>query len=187
ADAGFADAGAVNAGVGLHFDGIFQDGRAGLDDLLPDSMVVFSKTEAVRAYDGSVLENNIVAQAAILAHDGVGVGEEVVSDDGVGVDDDVGQEGGVVSDNCAFADDDVGSDVGIAADFCGWGDDGGGVNAGRVLGLLIEEAHGFGEGEIGIRRAERGGGDIGKVGRDDDGSGVGGAGEGGVAWVGDEG
>ena len=34
-DAGFADGGAVDAGVGLDFDVVFEDGGAGLEDLVP--------------------------------------------------------------------------------------------------------------------------------------------------------
>ena len=34
-DAGFADGGAVDGGVGLDFDVVFEDGRAGLEDLVP--------------------------------------------------------------------------------------------------------------------------------------------------------
>ncbi len=65
--------------------------------------------------------------------------------------------------------------------------DGGGVNAGSVFRLTIEKLHGFGERQIRIRGAKRGGGDFGKIWRDDDRAGVGGAGQGRVSGVCDEG
>ncbi len=74
-DAGFADAGAVYAGVGLDLHGVFKNGRTGLHDLVPCSRVVFGKAEAVAADDSSVLQNDMVAETAVFADDGMGVGE----------------------------------------------------------------------------------------------------------------
>ncbi len=190
-DAGFADAGAVDAGVGLDFDVVFEDGGAGLLDLVPASAgldaCLFGEAEAVGSDDGSVLEDDVVAEAAVLADDGVGVGEEVVAGADVGIEDDVGQKGGVVADDDVLADDDVGADVGVRPDLCGGSDGGGAVDAGSVGGRLVEELDGAGEGEVGILDAQGGGGDLGEVRFDEDGGGLGGAGEGGVLGVGDEG
>ena len=69
---------------------------------------------------------------------------------------------------------------------CG-SDDGGGVDAGRVDRGRMQKSDGAREGEIGIREPEGGGGDLGKVGCDQDGGGLGGRGGGGIAGVGDEG
>ena len=101
ANPGLADAGAVHAGIGLDFDRVFENGRPGLDDLVPDSSLVFGKTKSVGADHGPVLQHNVVAEAAIFSNDGVSVGEEMASDGGLWVDDDVRQKGGVVSDNDA--------------------------------------------------------------------------------------
>ena len=42
------------------------------------------EAEAVGADDGAVLQDDVVAELAVLADDGVGVGEEVVADVSVG-------------------------------------------------------------------------------------------------------
>jgi len=99
-----------------NFDGVFEDGGAGLDDLVPGVVGLFGEAEAVGSDDGSVLQDDVVAELAVLADDGVGVGEEVVSGADVGVEDDVGEEGGVVAYRDVLADDCVGSDVGVYAD-----------------------------------------------------------------------
>ena len=73
------------------------------------------------------------------------------------------------------------------ADDGGGVDDSGGMNAGRVGRRLVEEAERAREGVIGILDAQGCGGDLLKLGLDEDGCGMGGAGERGVAEVGDEG
>ena len=156
-DAGFADGGAVDAGVGLDFDVVFEDDRAGLEDLVPGAVGLAGEAEAVGADDGAVLQDDVVAEVAVLADDGVGVGEEVIAGAGVGVEDDVGEDGGVVADGDVVADDGVGADVGVGSDAGGGGDGGGGVDAGRVGGGLVEELDGEGEGEVGVFDAEGGG------------------------------
>ena len=54
-DTSFADAGAVDAGVGLDFDVAYGRPLSGLHDLVPASGVVLGKAEAVGADDGPVL------------------------------------------------------------------------------------------------------------------------------------
>ena len=91
------------------------------------------------------------------------------------------------------AESDIGTDDGVCADVRavaddGRGiDDGGGMNSGRIGRRLIEEAERAREGVIGILDAQGCGGDFLKVGLDEDGGGVRGAGERGVAGIGDEG
>jgi hypothetical protein len=51
---------------------------------------VAGEAEAVRADDGAVLQDDVIAEAAALADDGVGVGEEVAANLRVRVDHDVG-------------------------------------------------------------------------------------------------
>ena len=84
-DAGLADGGAVDAGVGLDFDVVVENGGAGLEDLVPGAAfmtraVLAGEAEAVRPDDGAVLQQDIIAEAAVFAYDGVGVGEEAVAD-----------------------------------------------------------------------------------------------------------
>ena len=107
----------------------------------------------------------------------------MISDDGVRVDDDVRQNGGVVADDGAFAYDSVRCDMCVPSNFRRGMNDSGGMNARRVLGFLIKELHGFGEGKIRVCGAERGGGDLGKIGRRQDGSGPGRAGQRRISWV----
>ena len=182
-DAGFADGGAVDAGIGLNFDGVLEDCGAGLEDLVPGAVGLAGEAESISADDGAVLKDDVVAELAVLADYSVGVGEEIISGSDVGVDDDVRQKDGVVAEGDVVGDDDVGADVGVAPDFGSGGDDGGGVNAGGVRGRLVEELDGAGEGEVGVFDAEGGGGDFGEGWLDEDRRCLGGAGLGGVFWV----
>jgi len=79
ADAGFADGSAIDGGVGLNFHVVFQDGRAGLGNLVPRTVFLFGEAEAIGADDHSVLEQDAIADAAVFPHDGMGVGEEIVA------------------------------------------------------------------------------------------------------------
>ncbi len=186
-DAGLADSGAVDAGVGLDFDVVFDDDGAGLEDFVPGAIVLAGEAEAVGTDDDTVLQDDVVADAAELADDGVGVGEEVVSDGNVGVEDNVGKDDGVVADGDVVGDDGAGADVGVGSNGGGGCDDGGGMDAGRVNGRLVEEFDATGECQVGIFEAEGGGVDLGEVGFDEDGGGMGGTGEGCVLGIGDEG
>jgi hypothetical protein len=60
-NAGLADGGAVDAGVGLDFNGIFENCGAGLKNLVPGTVGLAGEAEAVGADDGSVLEDDVVA------------------------------------------------------------------------------------------------------------------------------
>ena len=186
-DAGFSDTGAIDAGICLNFHFVFKDCRAGLDDLVPAAGIVSGKTEAVSSDDCTVLQNYVVAEAAMFANDGVGVGEEVVSDDGAGVDDGVCQERRVGSDAGVAIDDNVRADVGVGSDLRGGVDYGSGMDSVFVAGWLIEELKSAGEGEVGVLRAEHGSGNGGEVFGDDDGGGASRAGGGGIFRVSDEG
>ena len=55
ADARFADGGAVDAGVGLNFDVVFEHGGARLDDFVPGAVLAFGEAEAVGSDDCAVL------------------------------------------------------------------------------------------------------------------------------------
>ena len=187
ADLGGADGGAVDGGVGLDIDAAAQIDGAGLRNLLPVSLLVLGEAEAVGADNCAVFKRYVIAEDAVFTDDGVGVGKEMIADLDAGVEDYVGQEGGVFSDADVGANDDVGADVRALADAGAGINDGGPVDAGGVYGRLVEEGQGAGEGEIGIRDAEGCGGDFLKFWINQDRCGVGFAGEGGVAGVGDEG
>src|SRR5712671_5480949 len=85
-DVGLSDAGAVDACVGLNFDIVLKRGHTGLHDLVPMSGIVFSKTEAVSADHGAILQDDVIAQSTILANYRMGVGEEILADAGAAVD-----------------------------------------------------------------------------------------------------
>jgi len=73
-DTGLSDGGAVDAGVCLDFYVIFEHGWAGLNDLVPFAVGLPGEAEAVCPDDGPVLQDNVVAEVAVLTDDRVGVG-----------------------------------------------------------------------------------------------------------------
>jgi hypothetical protein len=154
--AGFAHRGAVDAGVGLDFDVVFEDRRAGLDHFVPSAVFLFSKAQSVAADDGAGLEDYSVAYAAVFADHSVGVGEEIVADFGALIDGYETVQDCVLAHFYILVDEAVGTDVGAlgdsggSCDYCRW------VDAGFVLGWLVEEFQGLGEGKIGIGGAEGG-------------------------------
>ena len=91
-DAGFADGGAVNAGIRLHFDVVADDYRARLHNLVP-AFSVGRKAIAVRADHDSILQDDIVADAAELTHRRVRVGKKIIADLRSAVDHNMGQQG----------------------------------------------------------------------------------------------
>ena len=186
-DSRFAYRGAIDAGVGLDFDGVAEDCGAGLNDLGPAAVRALGKAEAVGADDGAILEHDVVAELAAFAHDSVGVGEEAVADADTVVENNVGEEDGVVADVAVLADDDIGADVRAEADAGGVADDGGAMNARRVGGCGVEVLDGTGPREVGIGGAEGGCLGGGEAGLDDEGGGASGAGLRGVLGVGNKG
>jgi hypothetical protein len=93
----------------------------------------------------------------------------------------------MISNDCVVADDDVGADVGVGADLGGGSDDGGGMYSWDVGGGFVEKLEGVGEGEVGIPDAEGCSGDLAEGGLDQNGGGLGGAGQRRVLGIGDEG
>ncbi len=88
-DAGLPDRGPVDARIGLHLDGIFKNRRPGLNDLVPATIRLTGKAEAVGSNNGSVLQNNIIAKVTVLPDNGVGMGEQIVARLRVGIEHDV--------------------------------------------------------------------------------------------------
>src|ERR1700682_5646179 len=77
--AGLAYAGSVDAGVGLDLGVALDYYVAGLDDFVPAGLVVFGEAEAVAAYYGSILEQDVVSYVAEFSDYRVGVGGEIVA------------------------------------------------------------------------------------------------------------
>ena len=153
ADAGFAYGGAVDAGVGLDLDVVFEDGGARLRHFVPGAVALFGITKAVGADDGAVLQDDAIAYAAVFADDGMGVGEEVVADFDALIDGDEAVEDGVVADLDVFVYEAIRADVGAFGNAGGACDDGGFMDAGGVLRCVVEEFDSVGEGEVRIAGA----------------------------------
>ncbi len=80
ADACFSDSRAVDAGIGLNFDVVFENGGAGLGHLVPRAVFLFGEAEAIGSDDHTILQHDAVADAAVLANDSVRVGEKMIAD-----------------------------------------------------------------------------------------------------------
>src|ERR1700689_5059743 len=145
------------------------------------------ETEAVGADYDSVLQENIVADAAVFADYGVCVRKEIVADLYAAINDDVREQHAVLADLDVLADDHVGAEVSAASNRCRGMDDCRRMHARGVMQRLVEEFEGLREAEIGILDAQRGCGDDGKAFGNNHGGGFGEPGGGGVLGGGDEG
>src|SRR2546430_7573911 len=91
-DVRLANTGAVNASVGLNFHVIFDHRRPGLDNFVPAAGVILGKTETIATNDHTVLQNDVITNAAVLAHDGMRVSKEAIADARATIDHDVCQQ-----------------------------------------------------------------------------------------------
>src|SRR5271155_255002 len=156
ADLRLADRGAVNGGVSLDFDVIADDGGARLTHFVPMAVRFAREAEAVAADDHPVLQQDAMAEAAILANAGVGVGEEIVADARAAINRDETVQDRVTTDLDVFVNETVGADVRADSDPGGACDDGRSVHARGVVRRGMEQLDGAGEIEIRVRRTKRG-------------------------------
>ena len=161
--AGFAYAGPVYAGIRLNLGFGSQDYVSRLHYFVPAGAVVFRKAEAVGADDGSILQEDVVAEVAELSDHGVGMREEIVAYLCSPVDHYMGEEDGVVSYNGVLVDHYVGSYVRVFAQGRFRMDYGGGMDSRGVSGRLIEKLYGLGPGEVGVVAAQHSGGQGGEI------------------------
>jgi hypothetical protein len=154
-DAGFANAGTVNAGVCLDFDVVFDDDWGGLGNLVPASIMSFGEAEAVGADDDAILQQNVVADAASFPDYGVGVREEVIADSYSAIEDDVRQQDGVVADLDILVNDYERADVSAASNLGSGMDGRRGVYSGGVEWRLVEQVESASETEVRILHAQR--------------------------------
>src|ERR1035437_1792998 len=138
-NARFANAGAVDAGVGLDLDFAFDDYVAGLDDLVPVAGVVLGKAESVGAYYGAILQDDVVSQSAEFPDYSVGVRKEIIADGYSAIDHYVSEQDGIVSDDDIFVDHYVGADVRVLAELRFGMNYGGGMDSGSVAWRLVEK------------------------------------------------
>ncbi len=108
---GRADAGAVDAGIGLDLDIAADAHRPGLRNLVPGAVIALGEAKAIAADHDPVLKNDAVAEHAALADDGMGMGEEITAHRHAGIEDDVGEQDRSLADPDAFTDDGIGADV----------------------------------------------------------------------------
>src|SRR5260370_3965432 len=137
-NASFPHRGAVDAGVGLDFDVIFQDGPPGLCEFVPGPVVLFRETESVSPNDHAVLENHAVADAAEFADNGVRVGKKAVTDLYAAIDGDEAVQHRIATDSRFLVDETIRTDVRSLSDAGTLGDHGGGSNTPGVPSLLIK-------------------------------------------------
>src|SRR5258707_9611782 len=127
-NAGFPHRCAVDAGVGLDFDVIFQDGPPRLRQFVPGPIFLFRETESVSTNDHPVLENHAVADAAEFADNGMRVGKEAVTDLYTAVDGDEAMQHRIAADSRFLVDETIRTDVRSLSDAGTLGDHGGGGN-----------------------------------------------------------
>ncbi len=159
-DAGFANRRTVDAGIGLDFYVVFKDGGTGLLNLVPRTLRLLGEAETIGSNDGSILQDDMIAELTVLTDDGVGVNEEIVSGVYMGVKNDVWEENGIVAEDDMVADNYIGPDVGVGADSGRGCDDGCGVDPRSIDGRRVEELDGLSEGEIWIFNAKCGCSDV---------------------------
>jgi hypothetical protein len=100
----FSNAGAIDAGIRLHFDVVLQHRRSGLDDFVPFARIVLGKSKTIGADHGAVLENNVVANHTVLSHDSMGMGEEVATNASACINHNVRQQRAMISNLDIFFD-----------------------------------------------------------------------------------
>src|SRR5712692_971291 len=127
-NASFPHRGAVDTGVGLDFDVIFQDGRPGLRQFVPGPIFLFRETESVSTNDHAVLENHAVADAAEFADNGMRVGKKAVADLHAAVDGDEAMQHRIAADSRFLVDETIRTDVRSLSDAGTLGDHCGGMN-----------------------------------------------------------
>src|SRR6266404_4254847 len=155
-DAGLADGRAIHAGVGLHFDVVFEDRGAGLQHFVPGAIFLLGEAEPVSTDNDAVLQDDAIANAAEFANDGVSVREEIVADLRAAINCNGAVKHGVAPDVSVFVDETVRADVRVIPDARAFRDDGGRMDSRSVLRWFIEKLDGVGKCKVGIGRAERG-------------------------------
>ena len=154
---------------------------------MPAAFVIFGEAEAVGAYDGSILKQNVVAQVTEFSYHRMSVGEEIVADGCSAIDNDVGQKDSIVSDDGIFVDYHIRTKMRVLAELRLGIDYGSGMNTGSIGGRPIEQLDGFGPGQIGVAAAQHSRVNGGEVFGDDDGGRLGDLRGGVVLRIGDEG
>ena len=100
------------------FDVIADDRDSALAHFVPRAIGLAREAEAVAADYDSVLEQDVMADAAVIRVPRVRVGEEVVAEFRAAIDRDKAVQHGVASDFDVFINEAVRADVRVRADLC---------------------------------------------------------------------
>ncbi len=133
-----ADGGAVDAGIGLNLNVVFKNRWTGLRNFVPTAVWLLRKAKAVGADYHSVLENNAVANAALLSHDCVRMGEEVIANFRAVINRYEAVQHGSSSNFHLFVDKAVGADVRAFSDTSRVGDNGSRMDSRFVARRVME-------------------------------------------------
>src|SRR5215469_6175588 len=144
-DARLANRSAIHAGVRLHFHIVLQHRRPGLRHFVPGAIRPFGKTETVSPNNGSVLQDDAVADTAVLAHHRVRVRDKIIANLRTAINGDKDVQNGDGVDLYLYNDITIGSNVRAFADLGRPRDDGGSVNTGGVSRRVVEEFERMGE------------------------------------------
>ncbi len=149
-DARFSYAGSVYAAVGLDFDRVLQNRRTGLRNFMPSALTIFCKAKAVRANNCSILQQNMVAQAAVFSNNRMRMGKKVMSNSHVWIDHHMGQQNAVVADCYIRLNHHICPDMAVLPKFCSWVNDSCRMNTGSVDRRMVKDFNRVGESEIWI-------------------------------------
>src|SRR5438046_8064683 len=153
-DMGFANTGAVDAGICLNLHIIFNHRRPGLDNFVPAAGVILGKAKTIAANDYAILQNDVITNAAVLSHNGVRMSKEVIANARATIDHDVCQQYCVLADANIFVHYCIGADVRAFADFGGRVDHSVGMHSRRVLWWLIKQLDCLRERQVRILASE---------------------------------
>jgi hypothetical protein len=84
-DPALANRRAVDAGVGLDLNIVFKNGPARLQNFVPAPVGLACEAEAIGSHNCSVLQNNVIAQVAVLADNRVRVSKQIVPRSRIGI------------------------------------------------------------------------------------------------------
>src|SRR5215469_13505990 len=183
---GFAQAGAIDTGVGLYLYVVADDCLAGLEHFVPASFGL-GEAEAVAPDYNSILQQDVVSDAAVFTNNRMRVGKEVIADAHTAINDDMREQHAVGAYLDIFFDHDICPDVSIRADLARFGDGSGRVHGRLISRRTMEQLKRLGISQVRICRSQRDSRDWWKIFGHDDGGGLSRARGGSILRVGDEG
>src|SRR5579871_1868406 len=93
-----SNASAIDAGIGLHLDIVFNYDGGRLRNLVPVAFGCLGKAKSIPANHDAILQEHVVSDTAVLAHDRMRVGEEVVRNLYTAIDHDMRQKHCILAD-----------------------------------------------------------------------------------------